>query len=51
MSDKEEVKKKFTPAYAEYQLYLQEVLADEDAAPEKEKNEIQEFLPRESDKK
>lgn len=48
MSD--DLKKKYTPAYAEYQKYLAEVLADEPTKKE-DKNEIQELLQREPEPK
>jgi len=54
MSEPDEIKKKFTPAYAEYQKYLQEVVfADEIKKLEERKktNEIQAVLQREPDKK
>jgi hypothetical protein len=43
-TDDVELKKKFTPAYAEYQKYLEEVLADEPTNKTEGNNEIQDIL-------
>jgi hypothetical protein len=51
MDTNEEVKKKFTPAYAEYMKYLEEVVFADEIKEIKEKeaaDAIQEVLPRKS---
>lgn len=45
-----DIKNKFTPQYAEYQKYLEDVLGDEPKDKEPA-NEIQAVLQRESDSK